>query len=356
MVIDIQENKPLKQLTTFDIGGSAAFYVTISSTVDLAVALDFAKLRKLEIFVLGGGSNILISDQGFAGLVIQNQIKGFETKETPEGMLVKIGAGEDWDHVVERSVNKGLYGIECLSGVPGSAGGAVVQNIGAYGQTIGDVVKSVDVVELKTGEKKIFNANQCEFEYRQSLFKKNSGKYIVTGFEIQLTNTGNSNLAYHDLVNYFKNKTGKPNLKEVREAVIETRAKKGYLVLPGYEKFKTAGSFFKNPIVDKDSFLQIKDWLEKHEIKGECLDPWFWEISPNKIKIAAPCLILHAGFKKGFIKGNVGVSPKHPLALINLGGASASELLNLADEITQAVKAKFGIELEKEVKLIGTNQ
>lgn len=356
MTINIQENKPLKQLTTFDIGGSADFYATISSTVDLAAALDFAKSRKLEIFVLGGGSNILVSDQGFTGLVIQNQIKGFEAKEIPEGVLVKIGAGEDWDHVVERCVNKGLHGIECLSGVPGSAGGAVVQNIGAYGQTIGDVVKSVDVVELKTGNKKTLNSNQCEFEYRQSLFKKNSSEYIVTGFEIQLKKTESSSLTYHDLINYFKDKTGAPSLTDVRKAVIATRAKKGYLVLPGYEKFKTAGSFFKNPVVDRDSFLKIKDWKEKHKIKGECLDPWFWEVSRNKIKIAAPCLILHAGFKKGFIKGKVGVSPKHPLALINLGGASASELLNLAEEITQTVKEKFGIELEKEVKLIGTNQ
>jgi UDP-N-acetylmuramate dehydrogenase len=347
MASKIKQNQPLKQLTTFEVGGPAAFYVEVRNLDDVTGALDFARQKKLKVFILGGGSNVLISDKGFDGLVIANRIKDLRFKIQDQEALVTIGAGENWDDVVAKCVEKGLYGIECLSGIPGSAGGAVVQNIGAYGQTISEVVKSVTVVEIGSGKIKDISSNQCEFEYRQSLFKKNPGKYIVTSFKLNLSKDGEPKLIYHDLQNYFQGKNS-PSLAEVRKSVIEIRANKGNVILPGFEIFKTAGSFFKNPIVDKITY-------EKLELRG-CYDPWHWDMPDDKIKVAAACLLLNAGYKKGTKHGNVGISPKHPLAVVNLSDATASQILGFSRAIQKTVTDKFNIELEREVKLIGFNQ
>ncbi|MBI2607740.1 MAG: UDP-N-acetylmuramate dehydrogenase [Candidatus Doudnabacteria bacterium] len=351
MALKVQENYPLKQLTTFEIGGLAAFYTQVTSLEEVREALEFAHQKSLKIFILGGGSNVLISDEGFSGLVIHNQIQDLSFKIKDDEALVTIGAGEDWDEVVKRCVEQDLAGIECLSGIPGSAGGAVVQNIGAYGQTISDVLEEVEAVECGSGNIVKFNREQCGFEYRDSDFKKNPGKYIVTKFRLSLVPHGRSVLNYQDLVKYFSNQN-QHSLRDVRKAVIEIRAKKGNVILPGFEKFKTAGSFFKNPIVSREEFDKIKFLVKKNGGESDCQDPWFWGVEDGKIKLAAACLLASAGFRKGYKQGRVGISPKHPLALINIGEATAREMLALSWNIKQAVKSKFGVELEAEVKLL----
>src|SRR5258708_3977346 len=224
--MEIHPNYPLSQLTTFRIGGLASFFVEVSNEDELAEALKFAQEKKKEIFVLGGGSNILISDKGLDGLVIYNKISGLKIEDNG---MVTVNAGENWDDVVARAVEKDLAGIECLSGVPGSAGGAVVQNIGAYGQTLGENILEVYVVSASSGERKTFSREACKFSYRSSFFKKTPGQYVVVGFMLKLM---------HETHHYI--------LADLRQFIIKIRASKGYLIMPGYERYNTAGIFIIN--------------------------------------------------------------------------------------------------------------
>ncbi|OGE81171.1 MAG: UDP-N-acetylenolpyruvoylglucosamine reductase [Candidatus Doudnabacteria bacterium RIFCSPLOWO2_02_FULL_48_8] len=338
----ILENYSLKTLNTFEIDAQARYFVEVQTAQMACEALDFALQENLSIFVLGGGSNILLSDAGFDGLVIQNKIKDLRLK-IQDG-IIKVGAGENWDDVAALAVESNLQGIECLSGVPGTAGGAVVQNIGAYGQTVGDRVVKVEGLRIKDGKKEVFDAAACEFEYRSSHFKKNPGKFIVTSLELELNSGAAPFIAYQDLQRRFEGQ--KPTLAEARKAVIEIRASKGYVIMPGYECYKTAGSFFKNPVVSREKFQDLR-------FKIKDVDNWFWEMPGSRVKVAAAKLLQEAGFPKGYQAGRVGISPKHSLSLVNLDEAKASEVRALADMIKTNVFGKFGINLKEEVLFVG---
>lgn len=334
-------NYPLSQLTTFHIGGPADYFVAVTNEAEVKQALEFAREKKLPVLVLGHGSNVLVSDEGFHGLVIHNQIKGLKLEDNG---LMQIGAGEDWDEVVARAVENNLAGIECLSGIPGSAGGSLVQNIGAYGQTLGDLVIEVEAVETITGNHKTFLPKDCGFEYRNSWFKSNPGQFIVTNFKLQLRPAGRATLTYPDLLKKFG--ATSPSLREVRSAVLEIRASKGYLIMPGYESYNTAGSFFKNPIVSGEQFEKLRPSFGEESLNR------FWPTA-NGVKLAAAFLLQEAGFGKGYRAGRVGISPKHSLSLINFGGAKAAEIKALAEKIKHVILEKFGVRLEEEVLYIG---
>ncbi len=336
--MSIQENYLLSSLTTFQIGGKADFFVEIRNQSDLVAALEFAHKKTIPIFVLGGGSNILISDEGYRGLVIRNKLSTLTIEDSGE---ITVGAGEVWDEVVTAAVKKNLAGIECLSGIPGSAGGAVVQNIGAYGQTLSDVVTEVTAVSLESGEEKIFTPTDCKFEYRGSWFKKNPGKYIVTKFKIHLNREAKPTITYPDVL---KNFAGNPNptLSEVREVIVQIRASKGYVIMADYESYKTAGSFFKNPVIEESQFEKLQPLFGDEGLNR------FWK-TPKGIKLAAAFLMQEAGFPKGYQEGEVGISPKHSLSIVNFGNATASEVKELAEKIKSVVFSKFGVELEEEV-------
>ena len=339
-MLEYKSNYPLSELTTFHIGGPASFFVEVTNENELKEALDFANSKKKSVMAIGGGSNLLISDKGFDGLVIRNKIKELVVNDSGE---VMVGAGENWDDVVGVTVEKDLSGIEALSGVPGSAGGAIVQNIGAYGQTIGDLAKEVHAINTETGEEKIFSANQCEFVYRNSFFKQNPGKYIVTRFTFKLVPGGEATITYRDVKKHFEGRP-QPTLSEVRQFIIRLRASKGYLIMPGYESYNTAGSFFKNPMVSQKQYEKLKPML------GDITLNRFWE-TPKGIKVAAAYLMQEAGFGKGYKEGNVGISPKHSLSIVNFGGATANEVIAFADKIKKVVLEKFGVALEEEVLL-----
>jgi UDP-N-acetylmuramate dehydrogenase len=333
--MEIREKVKLAYYTTFGIGGDAKFFVSIANTPDAYEVLNLAKGKNLPIFVLGGGSNVLVSDDGFDGMVIKNEILGFEVS----GREVTIGAGENWDDVVARTIAHELQGIECLSGIPGTFGGAVVQNIGAYGQTLAKVVESVEALEIETGERKNFKKDECEFEYRNSLFKKNPGKYLITKAVLKLNNGGIPDITYPSVAKRFMGE--RPTLQEVRDAVIQIRAEKGMVILPQFEILKSAGSYFKNPIVDKKQFERITHMIN-------CPDPWHWAEGP-KVKISAACLIIQAGFSKGQMIGKAQISPFQPLALVNPDNANAEDVKFTATHIKLRVKEKFDIDLEEEV-------
>lgn len=340
--MEIRALYPMSQLTTFQIGGPADFFAAPKSLDELREALSWAREKSQPVLVLGRGSNVLVSDRGFRGLVIQNNIPGLTIDDVG---LMTVGAGEDWDQVVAKTVEKNLAGIENLSGVPGSAGGAVVQNIGAYGQTLADRVVRVWAIEAATGQEKAFSPAECEFVYRGSWFKANLNQYIVTSFQLQLTPGGAPLLTYAHVQKHFENKPT-PTLAEVRQFIIKLRASKGYVIMPGIESFATAGSFFKNPVVSQEQYEQLKPMLGDKSLNR------FWPASTG-VKIAAAYLMQEAGFGKGYQEGPAGISPKHSLSLVNFGGAHASDIKALADKIQAAVLKKFGVRLEPEVLFIG---
>lgn len=324
--MEIREQINLKNYTTFGIGGRARYFVVCKKIEEVQEAIKFAKENNLEIFVLGGGSNVLVSDNGFEGLVIKLELKGFEVTDR----YLEAHAGEVWDEMVKVVVEVGLQGIECLSGIPGSFGGAIVQNIGAYGQTLADRVESVEAIIVETGELKTFSRAECKFEYRGSIFKSNPGKYIVTRAVLKLNLDSAPELKYPSVQKMFEGVN--PSLKTVRQGVIEIRAQKGMVIMPEYESYKSAGSFFKNPVITKEQFAKIKDIVD-------CPGEWHWPEGEN-VKVAAACLITQSGNNKCDIYGAAQISPKQPLAIINPGFATAQDIAKFAEKIRTDVHNK----------------
>ncbi len=239
----IEEQIKLSPHTTFDIGGPARFFVRVTNTAELFEALAFAKKHNYKVFILGGGSNILIDDEGFDGLVIKIELAGVELAREGTAALIVAAAGESWDTFVARTVEENLWGIENLSGIPGTVGGAVVQNIGAYGAALSQTLEWVEVLDRQTENIKTLTREACAFGYRDSIFKQNPGRYVVLHAAFSLSGVPNPNISYKDLQEQFKDKT--PTIQEIRAAVLGVRKNK----FPDLGKEGSAGSFFKNPVV-----------------------------------------------------------------------------------------------------------
>lgn len=351
--MSIKKNVLLAPYTTFGIGGSARYFTSVISEEELGEAVEFARKENLRIFVLGGGSNILISDQGFDGLVIHNQIKGIDDTRHGGITYLSCGAGERWDDVVLAAVSKGLPGLELLSGIPGTIGAAPVQNIGAYGASIDSVLYEVRAYDREIGDFRIFAKGECQFDYRSSIFKKEKNRYIIT--RVTLCFTGGIPIvpSYPDFKEEFS-KNSRPSSMEIRNAVIRIRAQKGMLLLAGYESYKSAGSFFQNPVISKKEFETLKILADAQGQAWYCRAPWRWELPDNQVKVSAACLIQQAGFSKGYREGEVGLSPRHTLAVVNYGTASARDILVFAEKISQEVYTHFGVTLQPEVQVVGS--
>lgn len=352
-MIDIREHVPLASLTTLGVGGPARFFVSVSSQEDLIEAVRFADERSVPMFILVGGSNVVISDEGFSGLVIKMEMKGIEATIDGGHVLVRAGAGELWDGLVDYCVRQGFSGLECLSGIPGSVGAAPVQNIGAYGVSVAPFIYQVDVFDRTSKEIAALSAAECAFGYRDSIFKHPEGSsFIITHVTFRLRGSSLGIVPqYHDLQAQFGSETQAP-ITDLRNAIVEIRAKKGMVVLPGYETFKSAGSFFKNPVVSQQQCTDMEKALSEYP-DGACAPPWFWPQKDGQVKIAAACLLEASGFPKGYCEGSVGISPKHALAIINCGDARASDVVAFAEKIQQRVLQQFGVRLEPEAQYIG---
>jgi len=343
--VEIRNHISLAPYTTFGIGGPARFFCTITNEHDLVEALHYAKKNDLDAFILGGGSNLLISDEFYEGLVLHIAILGVTT--TANG-IYDVGAGESWDAFVQRAVNDNCAGIECLAGIPGTVGGTPVQNVGAYGQEVAETIVSVRVYDTESRSFSDLTAAQCGFHYRQSIFNSTeAGRYIVTRVRYALHPNAAPKLAYADLQKHFSaNPT--PSLAEVAAAVREVRRAKGMFIVAGDPDCRSAGSFFKNPIVDEAVILQL----------ALILNIGFAEIprypaTPGRVKLPAAWLLEQAGFHKGFTLGRAGISSRHTLALINRGGAMAADIIALRNEIQRTVEARFGIKLQQEPVQLG---
>src|SRR5579859_2755230 len=342
--MDIQENIILARFTTFGIGGPARWFVEARSEAEIVEAVRWARERGVPLFVLGGGSNLLVSDTGFTGLVVHVALRGMEIADQPDGRLYRVAAGENWDEFVSRTVKENCAGVECLAGIPGTVGGTPVQNVGAYGQEVAETIRCVRVLDLESLTFAEMTAAECGFEYRKSIFNSTAkGRFLVTRVDYRLRPGGMANLRYADLKKVFPDGSA-PSLIEVAEAVRRIRQAKGMLLIEGDMDCRSAGSFFKNPVIEAEYLPEITARIG--------VRPPTYPAGDGLVKLPAAWLIEQAGCQKGFRMGAVGISSRHTLALVNLGGATAKDVLALRDLIRERV-GRLGIELEMEPVLLG---
>lgn len=346
--LTIQENIPLAPLTTFKVGGPARYFADCASESEVQEAVSYAAERKLPLFVLGGGSNLVVADEGWPGLVARISIKG--TEETAKGFF-RVGAGEDWDGFVSHAVAENYAGIECLSGIPGTVGGTPVQNVGAYGQEVAETIVYVRVLELASGRIIELNQAECGFSYRTSMFNSTQrGRYIVLWVAYQLERGQEAHIEYADLKKHFAGSSSPPTLQQVREAVREIRRSKAMLIVEGDEDCRSAGSFFKNPLVSPADADRIESLAQK-KAPGKILPRY--PGGNGLVKLPAAWLVEQAGFHKGYARGPVGVSRKHTLAIVNRGGATARDIMALKDEVQKRVLDVWGVQLQPEPVFVG---
>ena len=342
----IEENKPLQQLNTFGIEAYAKYYAEVNSIADVQALIQLPVFQNNERLILGGGSNILFT-QNFEGLVIKNNIQGIEvTEDTERHVVLKANAGVVWHEFVLYTIGKNYAGIENLSLIPGCVGAAPMQNIGAYGVEIKDVFHSLEAVDLATGEIKLFGVDDCEFGYRESVFKhKYKGKYMIVSVSFFLTKLDYPNAIYQFHTEYgdIKNtlaemRVYEPTLKTVSDAVIAIRSSK----LPNPKELGNAGSFFKNPVISNDKYESL--------VAINPVMPSYVQ-ADGSMKVPAGWLIEQCGWK-GKRVGNTGSHAKQALVLVNYGGANGNEVWQLALDIKQSVHDKFGIDINPEVNVV----
>jgi UDP-N-acetylmuramate dehydrogenase len=345
----LRENVLLAPFTTLRIGGNARYFVSAADEDQVVDAFRFATSNGLDLFVLGGGSNVLIADAGFDGLVLQVAPKGVSGFQEKDGSVyVTAQAGEDWDRFVELCVAKGLQGIECLSGIPGFVGGTPVQNVGAYGQEVSETIVTVRAFDRESGEIVSITNAECGFSYRTSIFNTTQKeRFIVLSVTYALTQNGFPKLTYKELKEMFGDRT--PSLSETRDAVLDIRRAKSMVIDAADPNSRSAGSFFKNPLITAEDFALIE---QKAEEMGAGPVPFFPAPGGN-IKVPAAWLIEKSGFSKGYRHGRAGLSSTHTLAVVNLGGASAADIMALKDKIKRKVYDVFSIDLQKEPVFVG---
>jgi UDP-N-acetylmuramate dehydrogenase len=344
--MQLSEHVALAPYTTFGIGGPARWFIEASKENEVQEAVRFARQQNAPLFVLGGGSNLLVSDAGFPGVVLHIALKGIEQQALEATTRFSVAAGEDWDAFVSLAVDQNCGGVECLAGIPGSVGGTPVQNVGAYGQEVSETIRLVRALDLNTMRFAELTASECGFAYRRSLFNTSErGRYVVTRVEYELKSDADSVISYADLKRYFQNVPA-PALKEVCSAVREIRRQKGMLIVPGDPDCQSAGSFFKNPVISQEHFSQIVVGADGANVPH-------YPASDGQVKVPAAWLLDQAGFHKGFALGRTGISSKHTLALINRDGASAADIAALRDAIIAKVAEKFAIDLEPEPVWVG---
>jgi UDP-N-acetylmuramate dehydrogenase len=348
----LQENVALAPLTTFHLGGPARYFVEAATPGEVEEAVTFARSKNLPLFTLGGGSNLVVADSGWPGMVLKIAIAGIDRRSShdDEGRtLFDVGAGESWDRFVSRAVMAQCAGVECLSGIPGSVGGTPVQNVGAYGQEVSESIESVEVFDRKDGQVRELCREACGFSYRSSIFNTTEReRFIILRVTYALTPGGEPHLAYADLQQHFEGRETRPNLAETREAVRHIRARKGMLIVPGDPDGQSAGSFFKNPVLSAEAHEDLK---KRAAAKGFHL-PSYPALEKSR-KVSAAWLVEKSGFTRGFGDGHVGISSKHALAIVNRGGATATEVLALKDQIQHRVEEIWAVRLEPEPVIVG---
>jgi UDP-N-acetylmuramate dehydrogenase len=344
-------NVSLAEHTTIRLGGPASHFVTVTSVDQIRTCLRRAAENRWPAQILGGGSNIIFSDEGFNGLIIKIGLSGMDYSEKGTEGFLRVGAGENWDDVVRFAIEKGATGLECLSGIPGLAGAVPVQNVGAYGQEVRETIISVKVLDRTTLEEEEFSNDACDFSYRQSRFKQGDrDKFIITEVLFRLRPNGKPEIHYDELRRHIENESqnildqkGPRSLAAIRASVLALRKRKSMLIDFTDPHSRSCGSFFMNPVLNNEEFQSLQYRMNKKDI------PHF--PAENGVKVPAAWLVELAGFHKGYRAGSVGVSANHSLALVNYGGTTM-ELLALANAIQRKVQEEFSVSLEREPVIV----
>lgn len=335
----IREEYSLRALNTFGIHATAAYYVSYSSVEDLETLVRDEYFQESRCLHIGEGSNLLFLTN-FRGVILKSEIKDITLISEQEGtILLRVGAGLLWDDLVAYAVEHGYYGVENLSLIPGQVGAAAIQNIGAYGVEIQQVVHSVEAIHRRTGERRVFERDECQYAYRHSFFKEpEASDWIVIYVTLSLSREASLNLGYADLQRYFESSDIEPSLASLRKAVIEIREAK----LPDYKSLGNAGSFFMNPIVTAERASEL--------LKAYPSMPHYPQ-ADGTVKLAAGWLIEQVGFK-GYREGDAGVYEKQALILVNHGEATGTDIARLAESIREKVQEVFAVQLTPEVRYI----
>lgn len=344
--LDIQLDVPLAPLTTLELGGPAKYFVRAQSESAMIDALRWAADEGTSVAILGGGSNLIVPDEGYRGLVIQI---GMSDLTFHDGGFIQAGAGVPWEDVVDGAVFRRWAGLECLTGIPGSTGATPIQNVGAYGQEVAEVIDRVRVVRRDTLEAGELEASECAFDYRNSMFKRHPDRFVVTRVDFRLRPDGPATIGYTELE---KSVAPGASLADVRLAVLGLRKRKSMVIDRDDPNRRSAGSFFLNPVVpSKQAHHLVKRALEEGLVDAASGVPRY-PAAEGQIKLAAGWLIENSGIAKGTRRGAIGVSTNHALALVHHGGGTTEELLAFADEIRTRVYDRFGVSLEREPRLL----
>ncbi|GGV77717.1 MULTISPECIES: UDP-N-acetylmuramate dehydrogenase [Streptomyces] len=341
---------PLAPLTTFRLGGPADRLITAETDAEVIDAVREADAAGTPLLVIGGGSNLVIGDKGFDGTALRIATRGVELR----GTALELAAGEVWTDAVARTVEAGLAGIECLAGIPGSAGATPIQNVGAYGQEVSSTITEVVAYDREAGETVTLTNEECAFSYRHSRFKADPGRYVVLRVRFRLEDAGGLSgpIKYAETARALGVEPGeRVPLAAARDTVLKLRAGKGMVLDPEDHDTWSAGSFFTNPILTDADFAAFRDRV--HQRLGADVEPPAYPAGPGRTKTSAAWLIEKAGFPKGYGTGPARISTKHTLALTNRGGATTEDLLALAREVVAGVREAFGITLVNEPVTVG---
>lgn len=353
----IQENVSLAQYTTLGVGGAARWFVETSEEAEVLAAVRFARAQGVGWFILGGGSNLLVSDAGFKGVVVRMTGTGLSWVDEGDGFAcIQASAGIAWDSVVRLAVERECAGIECLAGIPGSVGGTPVQNVGAYGQEVAHSVVRVRALDLAAERVVELTAAECGFGYRRSLFNTtDAGRYAITRVDYELAMGRAPLIEYRDVKSYFALRgVERPSLAATADAVREIRSQKGMMLASGDADSRSAGSFFKNPVVRTEEVSRLAASAGWHTADVPQFPAGRGHAAKDgMVKLSAAWLIELAGFSKGFAMGRAGLSTKHVLAIVNRGGATAAEIVALRDAVIEGVWARTAVRLEQEPVLLG---
>jgi UDP-N-acetylmuramate dehydrogenase len=302
---------------------------------------------------LGGGSNVIVADQGWPGLVLRGAMRGIELERGAHQTRMVVAAGEPWDEVVELAVVEDLAGFEWLSGIPGWVGATPIQNVGAYGQEVAETIASVRVLDLDTLMVREIEAEDCGFAYRSSIFRRDPGRFLVLAVTFRLRPGGRPLVRYRELAESLQAEDATPSLRDVRRTVLDLRRSKSMVLDPADPNRRSAGSFFLNPVLDVDAAKALLERARAEGVLGAGENVPGFDDGEGRIKVSAAWLVERAGFTKGTRRGCVGLSSRHALALIHHGGGTAAELVALAREIRAEVCRRFGVSLEPEPVFVG---
>ncbi len=344
--LDIQHDVPLAPLTTLGLGGSARYFVRAEDEQTVEAALRWAADEDRSSAILGGGSNLIVPDEGYGGLVIHMGIANIEFRD---GGIVDVGAGAPWETIVEGAVSRNWAGLECLTGIPGSTGATPIQNVGAYGQEVAEVIERVRVLRRDTLVVEELRPQECAFGYRDSLFKREPDRFIVCAVRFALRPDGLGTVRYAELE---RNVPPNATLQDIRRTVLGLRRQKSMVIDPNDPNHRSAGSFFLNPIVAVAEAERVVEQAVCENLVASPDEVPRYPMPDGNVKLAAGWLIERSGIQKGTRHGAIGVSTNHALALVHYGGGTTKELLAFADELRARVRDRFGIDLEREPRLL----